>query len=84
MISYKEAEVEAYVQLFHHIRNEVTPHKVVTVAKLTKRLEAFISSKGEALKTATKNICRRLESELDNSVHIFPKDQGSCCKLLIA
>lgn len=78
MISYKEAEVEAYVQLFHHIRNEVTPHK------LTKRLEAFISSKGEALKTATKNICRRLESELDNSIHIFPKDQGSCCKLLIA
>ncbi|CAH3033449.1 unnamed protein product, partial [Pocillopora meandrina] len=76
MISYKEAEVEAYVQLFHHIRNEVTPHKVVTVAKLTKRLEAFISSKGEALKTATKNICRRLESELDNSIYIFPKDQG--------
>ena len=37
-----------------------------------------MSSKGEALKTATKkNIRRRLESELGNSIHIFPNDSGN-------
>lgn len=82
MLSYEVAEVEAYVQLFHYIRNKVIPHKkVVPVAQLTEKLEAFMSSKGEALKTATKkNIRRKLESELGNSIHIFPNDSG---KLLL-
>lgn len=40
-----------------------------------------MSSKGDALKTATKkNICTRLESELGNSIHIFQNDSG---KLLL-
>jgi len=40
-----------------------------------------MSSKGEALKSGTKkNIRRRLESELGNSIHIFPNDSG---KLLL-
>ena len=82
MLSYEVAEVEGYVQLFHYIRNEVIPHKkVVPVAQLTEKLEAFMSSKGEALKSATnKNIRRRLESELGNSIHIFQNDSG---KLLL-
>jgi len=82
MLSYEVAKVEEYVQLFHYIRNEVIPHKkVVPVAQLTEKLEAFMSSKGEALKTATtKNIRRRLESGLGNSIHIFPNDSG---KLLL-
>ena len=51
MLSYEVAEVEAYVQLFHYIRNEVIPHKkVVPVAQLTEKLEAFMSSKGELSK----------------------------------
>ena len=59
MLSYEVAEVEAYVQLFHYIRNEVIPHKkVAPVAQVTEKREAFMSSKDEALKTATKkNIC---------------------------
>ena len=62
MLSYKVPEVETYVQLFHYIRNEVIPHKkVVPVARFTEKLEAFMSSKGETLKTATKNIRRRLK-----------------------
>ena len=82
MLSYEVAEVEAYVQLFHYIRNEVIPHKkVILVAQLTEKLEAFMSSKGEALKTASKkNIRRRLESELGSSIHIFSNDSG---KLLL-
>ena len=82
MLSYEVAEVEAYVQLFHYIRNEVIPNKeVVPVVQLTEKLEAFMSSKGEALKTASKkNIRRRLESELGNSIHIFSNDSG---KLLL-
>ena len=82
MPSYEVAEVEAYAQLFHYIRNEVIPHKkVVPVAQLAQNLEAFMLSKGEALKTATKkNIRKRLESELGNSIHIFPNDSG---KLLL-
>ena len=40
-----------------------------------------MSSKGEALKTASKKtIRRRLESELGNSIHIFSNDSG---KLLL-
>ena len=79
---YEVAEVGAYAQLFHYIRNEVISNKmVVPVAQLTEKLEAFISCKGEVLKTATKkNFRRRLESELGDSVHIFPNDSG---KLLL-
>lgn len=82
MLSYEVAEVEAYVQLFHYIRNQVIPHKkIVPVAQLTEKLEAFMSSKGEALKTASKmNIRKRLESELGNLIHIFSNDSG---KLLL-
>ena len=82
MLSYEVAEVEAYVQLFHYIRNEVIPNKkVIPVAQLTEKLETFMSSKGEALKTASKkNIRRRLESELGSSIHIFSNDSG---KLLL-
>ena len=51
------------------------------MTSVREKLEASMSSKGEALKTATKrNIRRRLESELGNSVHIFPNDFG---KLLL-
>lgn len=40
-----------------------------------------MSTKGEALKTASKkNIRKRLESELSNSIHIFSNDSG---KLLL-
>lgn len=40
-----------------------------------------MSSKGEALKSATKkNIRRRLESQLGSSIHIFQNDSG---KLLL-
>ena len=79
---YEVAEVGAYAQLFHYIRNEVIPNKmVVPVAQLTEKLETFMSCKGEVLKTATKkNIRRRLESELGDSVHIFANDSG---KLLL-
>ena len=82
MNSYEVDEGEAYVQLFHYIRNEVIPDKMVLpIAQLTEKLAAFMSSKGEALKTATKkNIRRRLESELGDSVHIFPNNSG---KLLL-
>ena len=79
-------EVEAYVQLFHYIRNKVIPHKkVVPFSQLTEKLEAFMSSKGEVLKTATKKIIRRrFESELGNSrsihMHIFSQMiLESCC-----
>lgn len=55
MLSYEVAELEAYVQLFHYIRNEVIQHiKVVPVAQLTENLEAFTSSKDEALKTVSR------------------------------
>ena len=40
-----------------------------------------MSRKGKALKTASKkNIRKRLESELDSSIHIFPNESG---KLLL-
>ena len=62
--------------------SRVIPNKeVVPVVQLTEKLEAFMSSKGEALKTTSKkNIRRRLESELGNSIHIFSNDSG---KLLL-
>ena len=56
---YEVAEVEAYAQLFHYIRNKVIPNKmVVPVAQLTEKLETFMSCKGEVLKTATKKNIR--------------------------
>ena len=57
MISYEVAvaEVESYLRLFHYIRDEVIPHTMILpVAQVTKKLEAFISSKGKALRTDTK------------------------------
>ena len=81
--SYEVAEIDAYKQLFHFIRNEVIQNKVVVpVAQLTEKLAEFMFSKGEVLKTATKkNIRRKLETEFSDSVHIFPNDSG---KLLLA
>ena len=50
-------------------------------AQSTEKLEAFMSRKGEAFKPAPKkNIRKRLESELDSSIHIFPNESG---KLLL-
>ena len=73
----------ADAHLFHYIRNEVISNKmVVPVTQLTEKLKTFMSCKGEVLNTVTKkNIRGRVESELGDSVHIFPNDSG---KLLLA
>lgn len=75
---YVMIESEAYENLFDCIRSEVIPNKkIVALASLTKNLESSIISRGGNLRAYTKKHIRRtLESELGDSVDIFPDDKG--------
>ena len=80
---YQEIEREAYTNLFAYIRTDIIPNKkVVEVTCLTSKLESFMLSSGvERMTNSTrKHIRRRLESELESSIDIFPDDKG---KLLL-
>ncbi len=67
---------EAYGSLFEYIRTDIIPNeKIVQVTSLTAKLKSFVPS-GEISESTRKNIRRRLESEFENSVHIFPDDKG--------
>ncbi len=67
---------EAYGSLFEYIRTDIIPNKkIVQVTFLTSKLKSFVPS-GEISESTRKNIRRRLESEFENSVHIFPDDKG--------
>ena len=69
-------EREAFANLFDYIRKNIIPSKkVVPIASLTTELETFMS--GRNLRDSTKkHICRTLQSELGDSVQIFPDDKG--------
>ena len=67
---------EVYISFFEYIRTDVIPSKkVVRVTSLTAKLKSFLPS-GEISESTRKNIRRKLESELEDSVHIFPDDKG--------
>ncbi len=67
---------EAYGSLFEYIRTDIIPNKkIVQVTSLTAKLKSFVPS-GEISESTRKNIRRRLESEFENSVHIFPDEKG--------
>lgn len=67
---------EAYGSLFEYIRNDIIPNKkVVRVTSLTAKLNSFLPS-GEISESIRKSIRRRLKTELEDSVHIFPDDKG--------
>ena len=80
--SYKVAEIEAYENLFSHIRDKIfTEGQIVPVAQLTQMLEGFMSTKCETLRlSAKKNIRRRLEAEFGESIQIISNVSG---KLLL-
>lgn len=80
---YQEIEREAYTNLYVYIRTDIIPNKkVIEMTCLTSKLESFMFSSGvERMTNSTrKHIHRRLESELESSVDIFPDDKG---KLLV-
>lgn len=71
-------EREAFADLFEHIRTVVIPSKkIVPVSSLTTKLESSMLSGGIiSIRDSTrKHIRRRLESELANSVQIYPDDK---------
>ena len=75
---YQNAEKQAFANLFEYIRTNVIPNKnIVSVTSLTSKLESFMLSgrvKHTVCDSTRKHIRRRLVSELENSVHIFPVD----------
>ena len=77
--AYQMVEREAFADLFEHIRTVVIPSKkIVPVSSLTTKLESSMLSGGIiSIRDSTrKHIRRRLESELENSVQIYPDDKG--------
>lgn len=76
-------EYDAFSDLFHFIRTDVLDSQVViTVIKLTKKLESFLQTRGpEKLReSTTKDLRRKLESEFGSTLDIFPDEKG---KLLV-
>ena len=71
-------EREAFADLLKHIRTVVIPNKkIVPVSSFTAKLESSMISGGiNAIRDSTrKHISRRLESELANSIQIYPDDK---------
>jgi len=76
---YQAIEKGAYRNLLEYIRTDVIPgKKVIPMNSLTSKLELFMLSGGvERMTDSTKkHIRRRLESELESSIDIFPDDKG--------
>ena len=72
-------ERKAYEDLFRYIRTDIISNKkIVSITSLTMKLESFMHSGGvEHLHDTTKkHIRRKLESELGESVDIFPDNEG--------
>ena len=76
---YKMCEREAYKDLFNYIRTDIIPNKmIIQVTSLVTKLESFmLPGRVTVLQDFTrKHIRMKLESELGNSVDIFPDDKG--------
>ena len=76
---YQKIERESYAKLFEYIRTDIFPNKkIVAIVSLTTKLESFMLASGiEQVHDSTKkHIHRKLVSELEGSVQIFPDDKG--------
>ena len=76
---YQKIEKESHARLFEYIRTDIFPSKkIVPIASLTAKLESFMLASGiEQMHDSTKkHIHRKLVSEFEGSVQIFPDDEG--------
>ena len=80
---YKEAEKQAYEELFLYIRNELIPDPMLLPkTDLTAWLERLMKTLGiRQIKSSTrKHVRRKLENELGDELHFISNDQN---KLLV-
>ena len=82
--TYHTIENQAFANLYEFIRTEIISNKIIVmVTSLTSKLESFMlfgEVKFALRDSARKHIRRRLESELENSIHILQDAKG---KLLL-
>ena len=80
---YKTAETQAHEEHFSYIRSQLPPcQHIVPMATLRQRFEESMSCHGITIVTnsSRKNLRRKIENKLVESIHICPDDNG---KLLV-
>ncbi|KAI4809933.1 hypothetical protein KUCAC02_018788 [Chaenocephalus aceratus] len=76
-VQYDAAEKQSYSELFSFIREELFLNPaVVPLIDFTARLVSRMNGLGIAKQSTKKHICRKLESEFGEALHIIQNDKG--------